>query len=116
MISREQWKIDIDGLDMLLGVWLFFMPLLLGVTLPQTTIIVLMAIGLIATADALWAWGKPGMRTPEWVMGVVGVVLFVSPWALQFKTEAAVAWNAWIIGAILAVDAVLAYVARARGK
>jgi hypothetical protein len=114
MISREGWKLDVDGLDLVLGVWLFVMPFMLGVTLPRNTVIALAALGLIAAADASWAFAKPNMRTPEWLMGLVGVVLFLSPWVLQFVAETAVAWNAWILGAIFAIDAVLGYVARPR--
>ena len=114
MISREDWKLEVDGLDLVLGMWLFVMPFILGATLPRNTIIALVALGLIAAADASWAFAKPNMRSPEWLMGLIGVVLFVSPWVLQFSAETAVAWNAWILGAIFAIDAVLAYVARDR--
>lgn len=37
------------------------------------------------------------------------MLLFVSPWVFAFAADAAVAWNAWIIGAIMAVDAAMAY-------
>ncbi len=114
MISREEWKLEVDGLDLVIGIWLFVMPFILAANLPVITVSLLVGLGLIAAADASWAMAKPAMRTPEWLMGLVGVVLFVLPWALNFTAETAVAWNAWIIGALLAIDATLAYVVRGR--
>ena len=115
MISREVWKLEVDGLDIVLGIWMFVMPFILGPGLPNLTLGVLVALGLIAAADATWAIAKPAMRSPEWLMGLVGLALFVSPWALDFNSVLPIAWNAWIIGAIFAIDSVLGYVARVRG-
>jgi hypothetical protein len=114
MNLHEAWKWDVDGVDLVLGIWMFVIPFILGGGLPRITLIALAALGLIAAADALWALGKPEMRSPEWVMGIVGVAMFVSPWLLEFTAEAAIAWNAWIVGAIFAVDAAFAYLVLVR--
>ena len=37
---------------------------------------------------------------------VLGIALLVSPWALGFATEQAPAWNAFIVGSIIALLAV----------
>jgi hypothetical protein len=42
---------------------------------------------------------------------VAGVLLFLSPWVLGFATLAAAAWNAWIVGAAIALIAVAALLA-----
>jgi len=95
-------------LDLILGVWILTMPFVVGEGLPMSTVVLLAGLGLIAVADALWALIRPATRSPEWVMGAVGLVLFVTPWALGFAEMEVVAWNAWIIGAILAIDAGIA--------
>ena len=102
--SRQALKLDLDAMDILLGAWLFLVPLIYGATFTLATVVVLMAIGVIVIADAVWAWASPDNKTPEWVMGLVGLVLFVAPWTVGFQNEPVAAWNAWIIGAILAVD------------
>lgn len=41
---------------------------------------------------------------------IVGVCLALSPWVLGFTQEAGAAWNAWIVGAAVAVIAIGALV------
>src|SRR5260370_37328734 len=45
------------------------------------------------------------------VNAVLGVCLALAPWALGFTGEVAAAWNAWIVGAAIALIAVGALVA-----
>jgi hypothetical protein len=45
------------------------------------------------------------------VNAVLGVCLALAPWALGFTGEVAAAWNAWIVGAAIALVAVGALVA-----
>jgi hypothetical protein len=40
------------------------------------------------------------------VNAVLGVCLALAPWALGFTGEVAAAWNAWIVGAAIALVAV----------
>jgi len=42
---------------------------------------------------------------------VAGLALAVSPWLLGFSNEASAAWNAWLVGAAVAVIAATAVVA-----
>ena len=43
----------------------------------------------------------PGLE--DWTDLIIGCVLFISPWALNFSDLSAPAWNAWFSGAIIAV-------------
>lgn len=46
--------------------------------------------------------------TQQWRDGlnfVLGLWIVLSPWVLGFTGEAAAAWNAWIVGAVVAVAA-----------
>lgn len=47
------------------------------------------------------------------VNAVVGVCLALSPWLLGYADQAAAAWNAWIVGAAIALIAVGALIALA---
>jgi hypothetical protein len=44
-----------------------------------------------------------GKRGQDMANLVLAVCLFVSPWVIGFATETAPAWNAWVVGAALAV-------------
>lgn len=54
-------------------------------------------------------------RTEETVLDVaslvVGVALALTPWIFGFATETAAAWNAWVVGAAIALVAIGALVA-----
>ncbi len=45
----------------------------------------------------------PESQAGEWVEGVLGVLVFISPWALAFSGLTMMAWSAWIIGVLSVV-------------
>ena len=47
-------------------------------------------------------------RWQSWLNIVGGIWLFISPWVLGTTSDAATAWNAWIIGAAIFVVALIA--------
>ena len=48
---------------------------------------------------------RPWTRWQNWLAALVGIWVFISPWVLGTTTSAVAAWNAWIIGAAIAVVA-----------
>lgn len=51
---------------------------------------------------------KAWSRWQDWTNLVVGAWLFISPWVLGFTGSSAAAWNAWILGLIVAALALWA--------
>ena len=45
---------------------------------------------------------------PNWLMLILGVWLFYSPWLFAEPAAGAVAWNAWIVGLLLAIVSIAA--------
>lgn len=39
---------------------------------------------------------------------ILGAILFISPWLLEFRAEGYATWNAWITGGIIAIVALMA--------
>jgi SPW repeat-containing protein len=109
VIPHLRWKEDLDELDVVLGLWLFVSPWMLGASVEFSKIAVVVILGLVVAAVGLWALGKPAMRAPEWTMLALGIVVFLMPWLLNFGSEAHVAWNAWIVGVALVAFAVLTF-------
>jgi hypothetical protein len=63
-------------------------------------------LGIIGALLALWALGAPASsNVAEWIVVVLGIVLFISPWVFGFATLAAAAWAAWIIGILFIIAA-----------
>lgn len=50
-----------------------------------------------------------GRHWTDWVNVVAGMWLFVSPWALASGMGNAAAWNAWILGILVAAVALVAF-------
>lgn len=115
MFSRNSWKDDLDLIDVMLGIWLVISPWLLGAMPRGSAFGTLVIMGLIVAAVALWALRRPMERVPEWIMLALGVMLFLSPWALGFHGETAATLNAWIVGAVLAVTGALAVIFKPTG-
>jgi membrane protease YdiL (CAAX protease family) len=51
---------------------------------------------------------KAWSRWQNWVSLVLGVILFITPWVFGTATNTASSWDAWIIGAIGVILALLA--------
>jgi len=57
-------------------------------------------------------WNVPAKdKTLDGINLVAGLLLVLSPWLLGFSASVAAAWNAWIVGALVALLAVGALVA-----
>jgi len=116
MISREEWKIDLDELEAVLGVWFFFSPWMFAGMVSGWSIALMSGLGLLICADGMWALAKPAVKSPEWVMVALGAIVVASPWLLGLMGEAALAWNAWIVGVALIALAVLTFMTKIEGE
>jgi hypothetical protein len=56
-------------------------------------------------------WGNLTRQWRDGVNFLLGIWLIVSPWALGYMTETQPAWNAYVVGVIVAVAAVAAIAA-----
>ena len=98
------WKRLQDWLTVLIGVLLFVAPFVLGATANQAAAWTAYAGGALLAIAGLWSLTRSGQanHVAEWAEIVVGVLVFLAPWALGFSGLTALAWSAWIAG-ILAV-------------
>jgi uncharacterized membrane protein HdeD (DUF308 family) len=62
----------------------------------------LLVLGFLMLVSGLWSLATPASMTSEYVHIALGVLLFVSPWALGFADLGGASWTAWILG-VLAV-------------
>lgn len=63
----------------------------------------MVVLGAVTAAAALWSLAMPDMVWPEWSHVVLGVLLFIAPWVMGFADLTAMAWTAWITGAVAAI-------------
>jgi VIT1/CCC1 family predicted Fe2+/Mn2+ transporter len=99
------WKRLQDWLTVVIGVLLFIAPFALGATANQAAPWTAKAGGVLLAVAGLWSLVKssPTNHSAEWAEIVIGVLVFLAPWALGFPGLTALAWSAWIAGILTVV-------------
>ena len=105
-MDKKRWQ---DWVLLTGGVWLFLVPWLLSTADDAASSWNAWILGVLVVATTWWALARPADRAPEWLQGLYGIWLFVTPWVFGFTGLAAAAWNAWIVGGALILFALLAY-------
>ena len=98
-MSWKRWQ---DWTNLVLGVWLFFAPFFVSGYNPASTWAAWI-VGALIVAASLWALYAPQAQFAEWSNAIVGSWTFLAPWLLGFSSSSAHAWNAWIVGALVAL-------------
>ena len=97
MCAWRRWQ---DWANVVLGVVLFITPFVFGGPARPTAAWTAFIGGALLVIVGLWALSSPVNRTGEWAEGILGVLLFISPWVLGFTGVSGMAWSAWIIGVL----------------
>ena len=93
----NQWR---DFINLLLGIWVFVSPWVLGFSATQIAAWNANAVGLVIAVAAVAAFVQ-FHRWEEWVNIVLGAWLIASPWVLAVAAVQALVWNQVIAGAIV---------------
>ena len=105
MRSWTRWQ---SWLNVLVGIWLFISPWVLGTTSDAATAWNAWIIGAAIFVVALIALGTTASAAAPWVNVVLGVWLFISPWVLRYTDVSDGAANAWVFGVVTVLVAVWA--------
>ncbi|MEU2031473.1 SPW repeat domain-containing protein [Nocardia amamiensis] len=68
----------------------------------------LIVLGALIALTGLAQMARPEMAAADYVMGLCAVLLFISPWVMDFTEYRAASWTAWVVGVVTAVVAVAA--------
>lgn len=98
----QQWRHWQDWVVLVLGAWTVATPWVFGFA-GETAAMNAWIVGVVLATMALWALARPAHPAPRIVGFVAGAWLLISPWEFGFAGEAAVAWNAWAVGALAIV-------------
>jgi hypothetical protein len=91
-----------DWAELVLGVWLFFSPWLLGysdVSAAATNAHIIGAAIVVFSLIELYTWE----RWEEWINLVLGVWLIISPWVLGFNMVGRPTQNMVVLGILMIV-------------
>ncbi|UGT39138.1 SPW repeat protein [Nocardia yamanashiensis] len=68
----------------------------------------LVVLGVLIAATGLGRMAKVLSDTADYALGLLGVLLFVSPWVMSFDNYSGASWTAWVVGALTVVIALAA--------
>jgi hypothetical protein len=105
MRSWTRWQ---SWLNVLVGIWLFISPWVLGTTSDAATAWNAWIIGAASVAKKGGAPMRSWTRWQSWLNVLVGIWLFISPWVLRYTDVSDGAVNAWVFGVVTVLVAVWA--------
>lgn len=68
----------------------------------------LIILGVLIALTGLGQLSRPAMSELDYAMGALGVLLFLSPWVMNYDAFSGASWTAWIVGVLTVVVAVAA--------
>jgi|SRR5579871_3966374 uncharacterized membrane protein HdeD (DUF308 family) len=100
---RQPWKKEglVDIVSLLLGVWLFLSPWILGFASETAAgwnawLSGIVVAGLAIAALAAFA------EWVEWINLAIGIWVVVSPWLVGFSANTTAAWVHYVVGVVVA--------------
>ncbi|WP_137724945.1 SPW repeat domain-containing protein [Prescottella subtropica] len=60
----------------------------------------LIVLGVLVAVAGLAHMARPGIAAADYAMGVLGVLMFISPWVMNFHAMSSASWTAWVVGAL----------------
>lgn len=71
-------------------------------TAPRTaaSVTLLIVLGVLMIAAGLWSLMEPKLASMEWIVAVLGALLFISPWVTVYFHNMGAAWTSWICGGV----------------
>lgn len=97
MVERGRWQ---DYGTAVLGVLLFISPFVFGATSSAGAAVTAYFIGILLIAAGLVAAVVGRALATEWAPVILGVILFVAPWALAYTDQAAMSVTSWVLGLV----------------
>jgi hypothetical protein len=102
MTAWKRWQ---DYTVMVTGVLLFISPFVFGETSHSVAAVSAYVVGVLLVLAGILVAVMREAGGIDIVPAVVGVIAFISPWALGFAGVAGIAWSAWVLGIIAVVAA-----------
>jgi uncharacterized membrane protein len=101
----EKWNRWQDWANVVLGVALFISPFVFGAMGSTAAAWTAYIGGALLVIVGLFDLANPDSQAGQWTTGVIGLLVFISPWVLGFVGTTMIAWSAWIIGVLAVVFA-----------
>lgn len=94
---RQRWE---DWVNLVIGVWLFVSPWILGFTGETAAAWNAYLLGIATVVFTAFALYMP-RRWEEWANSIIGLWMVLSPWLLGYAAVTGATWNAVVAGILL---------------
>jgi hypothetical protein len=91
-----------DWAALIAGLFAALSPIWVSTTGERDAFWALIVLGALLAIAALVSLALPGVVATEWLTVLVGVLLFVAPWALTYTDRVGASWTSWVVGVIAA--------------
>ena len=102
----RRWTRWQDWVALVVGVYAALAPIWTETDNKTTWTMVI--LGAVTAVVSVWSLAMPDDRISEYIHAALGVLFFVSPWAMQFTDLNAMSYTAWAVGLITFVMGVWA--------
>ena len=92
----KSWNRMQDAVAVVLGVFAALSPMWLDTT--DRAMWSLVVLGVLVALSGLAHMARPDMAMADYAMGVFGVLMFISPWVMNFDALRGASWTAWVVG------------------
>ncbi|MGZ4494354.1 MAG: SPW repeat protein [Nocardioides sp.] len=103
----KQWTRWQDWVAVVAGAYAVVSPIWTNTTNKATWTMII--LGVLTAAAALGSLAVPDNNLTDGAVAVLGVLFILSPWVMGFSGTTAMAWTAWIVGAVSLVVGALAW-------
>ncbi|MGZ4437275.1 MAG: SPW repeat protein [Nocardioidaceae bacterium] len=103
----KQWTRWQDWVAVVAGAYAMVSPIWTNTTNKATWTMII--LGVLTAAAALGSLAVPDNNLTDGAVAVLGVLFILSPWVMGFSGTTAMAWTAWIVGAVSLVVGALAW-------
>ncbi|QNG19710.1 hypothetical protein G4H71_16235 [Rhodococcus triatomae] len=100
----RSWSRIQDVAAVVLGVYAALSPIWLDTNNAARWSLIVLGV-LVALAGVAHMY-RPELSYAEYGMAVLGVLMFIAPWAMNFHAMSGAAWTAWVVGVLTVVVAV----------
>ncbi len=108
----KKWMRWEESVAAIAGLYAVLAPIWTDTTTRATWTMVV--LGLLTIAAAVGAMALEDNELTDGAVAVLGVLFVISPWVIGFSDITAMAWTAWIVGAVALVIGALAWPERHR--
>lgn len=87
----------------------------LWTTQQASSLVMMIVVGVLLIIAGVWNLTTPGQPVAQWVLMLLGVLLFISPWIASYSGLVGASWTSWIAGGVALIVGILAMQPTTRG-